>query len=81
MLAERAPASARRKSEPASCIPVGDHTGVCEIDTHLDGAGVVNVQGRACASMCQHARAALIKTISARPTPLNRAPSQEAESF
>ena len=31
--------------------------GVSEVKTHLDGAGVVNVPNRACAPMCQHARA------------------------
>ena len=31
------------------------HTGVFEINTHLDGAGVVNVPKRACAPRCQRA--------------------------
>ena len=49
-------------------------TGVCEINTHRDGAGVVNVPNRARAPMCQHARAALIKTMLAHPVPLNQLP-------
>ena len=35
---------------------------------YLDGAGVFNVPNRACAPMCKHARAALIKTILAQST-------------
>ena len=47
-------------------------TGVCGIKTHLDDAGVVNVPNWTCAPMCQHTRAALIKTILAHPIPSNR---------
>ena len=59
---------------PASVFGHPMHTGVCEININLDGAGDVNVPKWARTPMCQHARAALIKTILVHPIPLNWVP-------